>query len=141
MIPKTRSKTGQSTLSVAAYDAAQRAAESSICKRLRAEIYRALPRATSKAWHGAPVWFVGETPVVGYDVVAKGGVRLLFWNGRAFGDPALDPVGKFQASQRWYSDVAEIELTPLRRWLKQAGTKLWDVSVIRKLRARTEKGG
>ena len=134
---KPRSATG----SIAAYDAAQRPAEAAICRRLRAEIERALPDAASKVWHGAPVWFVGEIPVVGYDAVAKGGVRLLFWNGRAFGDPALAPIGKFDAAEARYGAVEEIDVAALRRWLKLAGTKLWDVSVIRELRARARKRG
>ena len=122
--------------SIAAYDAAQSAAEASVCRRLRAEIERALPDATSKVWHGAPVWFVGNTPVVGYSVPASGGVALLFWNGQAFGDPALKPMGKFKAAQIQFEDAPEIKVALLRRWLKKAGTELWDVSSIRR-----KKGG
>ena len=59
------SKDGRSIVSIATYDAAQPSSEASICRRLRAEIERALPDAASKVWHGAPVWFVGDTPVVG----------------------------------------------------------------------------
>ena len=128
------SKTNPATVTVAAYDAAQRAGEAAICRRLRAEIEGALPRASSKVWHGAPVWFVGETPVVGYSVPAKGGVALLFWNGQAFGDSALSPIGKFKAAQIRYEDLSEIEGAPLRRWLKKAGTDLWDISSIRRNR-------
>ena len=125
----------RSRVSIAAYDAGQPAAEASVCRRLRAEIERALPDATSKVWHGAPVWFVGDTPVVGYSVPARGGVVLLFWNGQAFGDPALKPMGKFQAAQAEFQEVSEIRVAPLRRWLKKAGTELWDVSAIRAQRA------
>jgi hypothetical protein len=127
------------TTSIAAYDAAQSPAEASVCRRLRAEIERALPDATSKVWHGAPVWFVGETPVVGYNVPVKGGVVLLFWNGQAFGDPALKPMGKFKAAQARFGDVSEIKPTPLRRWLKRAGTEIWDVDSIRKPRPRSTR--
>lgn len=139
MKPKQGSKTARTTVTIPAYDAAQSAAEASICRKLRAEIGRALPGATSKVWHGAPVWFVGETPVVGYNVPAKGGVALLFWNGQAFDDPALKPIGKFKAAQVHYGDASEIELTPLRRWLKKAGTEIWDVSSIRRPKARATK--
>jgi hypothetical protein len=82
---------------------------------------------------------VGETPVVGYNVAAKGGVVLLFWNGQAFGDPALKPIGKFKAAQARFGDVSEIEVGPLRRWLKKAGTDIWDVGSIRRLRGRARK--
>src|SRR5262245_33465264 len=116
---KKGSKDGRATVSVAAYDAAQPVAEASICRTLRAEIDKALPDATSKVWHGAPVWFVGEVPVAGYSVPAKGGVALLFWNGQAFGDPALEPMGKFRAAQAHFAAASAIKVTPLRRWLKK----------------------
>jgi hypothetical protein len=141
MRKKQGSKGRTKTVSIAAYDAAQSPAEASVCRTLRAEIGRALPDATAKVWHGSPVWFVGETPVVGYDVRAKGGVVLLFWNGQAFADPALEPVGKFQAAQTWFGDVADIKRAPLRRWLKQAGTEIWDVGSVRRQTARAPKRG
>jgi hypothetical protein len=131
MKPAKSTKAGRPSTSVAAYDSAQPAAEASVCRRLRTEIERALPDATSKVWHGAPVWFVGDTPVVGYSVPARGGVTLLFWNGQAFGDPALNPVGKFKAAQIRFGSPAEIQLPALRRWLRKAGTELWDFSSLR----------
>jgi hypothetical protein len=136
---RKQSRDGRTTVSIPAYDAAQPAAEAPVCRRLRAEIERALPGAASRVWHGAPVWFVGETPVVGYNVPARGGVVLLFWNGQAFGDPALEPMGKFKAAQTWYGAVSEIKAAPLRRWLKKAGTEIWDVSSLRRPKARARK--
>lgn len=127
------------TGSIDAYDAAQPAGAAAVCRALRAEIERALPNATSKVWHSAPVWFVGETPVVGYDVAAKGDVTLLFWNGQTFEDPALKPIGKFRAAKVRYADTSEIELVPLRRWLKRAGRELWDIRSIRRPKPRTAK--
>ncbi len=124
---------------IAAYDASRPAREAALCRRLRREIAATLPDATSKVWHGAPVWFVGETPVVGYSVPARGGVALLFWNGQAFDEPALQPMGKFQAAQAEYGAVADIKVAPLRRWLRKAGEQLWDVSVVRALRAEASK--
>lgn len=133
------SKVGRSMFSIAAYDAAQAAVEASICRRLHTEIERALPDATSKVWHGAPVWFVGDTPVVGYSVPAKGGVVLLFWNGQALGDPALNPVGKFKAAQIQFEDPSQIKVAPLRRWLRYAGTQLWDMGSIRGSTRRSQE--
>jgi hypothetical protein len=129
----------KTTVSIAEYDSAQSPPQASVCRKLRAEIERALPEATSKVWHGSPVWFVGDTPVVGYNVAAKGDVVLLFWNGQAFGDPALEPIGKFKAAQIQFGAVSQIKVTPLRRWLKKAGTDIWDVSGIRRQRARAQK--
>jgi hypothetical protein len=139
MTQRKRSKPARAPLSIPAYDAAQPAAAAAICRRLRAEVERALPAATSKVWHGAPVWFIGETPVVGYNVAAKGDVVLLFWNGQAFDAPALAPIGKFKAAQVRFGDASEIKSGPLRRWLKQAGKEIWDVSSIRRPRPRRDK--
>lgn len=137
---KQNLKDGGAAVSIAAYDTAQPLGEASICKTLRAEIEHALPDATSKVWHGAPVWFLGDVPVVGYSVPAKGGVALLFWNGQVFGDAGLKPVGKFKAAQIQFRDPSEIKVAQLRRWLKKAGTEIWDVSAIREKRARAPKG-
>lgn len=75
--------------------------------------------------HGSPVWFLGENPVVGYSV--KGGaVSLLFWNGVAFGDAALKPVGKYGAAEAVFRDAGEVDAKLVRRWLGQAGTDVFD---------------
>ena len=136
---RKQSAKGSRIISIAGYDAAQSPAGASICRKLRAEIERALPEAACRVWHGAPVWFVGDTPVVGYNVAAKGDVVLLFWNGQAFGDLELEPIGKFKAAQARFADVSEIKVAPVRRWLKKAGTEIWDVSAIRRKRARAMK--
>jgi hypothetical protein len=136
---KPNSKTTTTAISIASYDAEQSPDEAAVCRGLRREIQRALPESTSKVWHGSPVWFIGDTPVVGYNVTAKGGVALLFWNGQAFDEPALKPMGKFKAAQIRFGDVSEIEAAPLRRWLKKAGTEIWDVSSIRRQRSRAKK--
>ena len=77
-----------------------------------------------------PVWFVGENPVVGFNVTAQKGVNLLFWNGQSFGEPALKAAGKFKAAQIQFTDGTQIDLKMLRRWLKKAGTDIWDYSGI-----------
>lgn len=120
---------------IIAYAAALPAADAAICRGLRAEIDGALPSATSRVWHGAPVWFVGDTPVVGYHVTAGGGVNLLFWNGQAFKDPRLTPVGTFKAAQLHFDDVAQIDSKSVRRLVKLAGREIWDHRLIRKRKA------
>lgn len=139
MTQRKSPRPARAPVSIPAYDAAQSAAAATTCRRLRAEIDRALPAATSKVWHGSPVWFIGETPVVGYNVAAKGDVVLLFWNGQAFDDPALAPIGKFKAAEVRFGGASEIRPAPLRRWLKQAGKELWDISSIRRPRPRGAK--
>jgi len=87
---------------------------------LRAEITAALPQAASRIWHGAPVWFIEDYPVVGYSLKA-GKASLLFWNGRALGEPTLKPVGKHFAAEWVFATVAELERAAIRRALRKAG--------------------
>jgi uncharacterized protein YdhG (YjbR/CyaY superfamily) len=116
--------------SIARYAAGAPPDHAAVCRLLRSEIDRALPKATSKIWHAMPVWFVGENPVVGYKVTAKH-VNLLFWNGQAFGETALTAAGSFKAAQIKFTDVAQVDARALRRWLKLAGTKVWDFQGMR----------
>jgi hypothetical protein len=53
-------------------------------------------------------------------------VSLLFWNGQAFDEPALKPVGKYQAAQAVFHDVAEVNARVVRRWLTKAGENVFD---------------
>ena len=121
---------------IAAYSRAQSTSSGETCEALRALITRALPKASAKVWHGAPVWFVGENPVVGYSVKTKG-VSLLFWNGQAFKDEGLTPVGKHGAAEAVFRDADELDAPAIRRWLKKAGTDVLDSKAyFRKLRER-----
>ena len=110
---------------ITAYSQAQPPAFRSICDLLRELIDTALPRATSKVWHGSPVWFIDDNPVVGYNATAKA-VNLLFWNGKAFDEPGLKPVGKYRAAQAIFRDAAEIDPKVIRRWLKKAKSDVFD---------------
>lgn len=97
---------------ITAYSRTQPRALQTICELLRRLIDAALPDATSKIWHGSPVWFIGENPVVGYNTSAKT-VNLLFWNGQAF-DAKL-----------------------IRRWLTKAKADVFDSKAFfKKLRGR-----
>ena len=111
--------------SIAAYSKAQLPDFRMMCDHLRALIDTALPKATSKVWHGSPVWFIDENPVVGYSATAKT-VNLLFWNGQPFGEPALRPVGKYRAAQAVFDDAAEIAPGVVRRWLRKARSDVFD---------------
>jgi hypothetical protein len=96
-----------------------------ICERLRELIDAALPRAASKIWHGSPVWFIDDNPVVGYSTTART-VNLLFWNGQAFDEPGLEPVGKHRAARAAFSDGTEIDPKLMRRWLNKAELDVFD---------------
>jgi hypothetical protein len=126
---------------IARYAEAQSAEHAAICHALRTQIDAVLPKTTSKIWHGGPVWFVGENPVVGYNVTAKKGVNLLFWNGQSFGDAALKAAGTGgRAAQIQFTDAAQIDIKTLRGWLKRAGTDVFDsVGHFRAQRALRKK--
>lgn len=101
-----------------------------VCIALRNVIDTTLPKAKSRIWHGGPVWFIEEHPVVGYSVTSKKAVKLLFWNGQSFEEPALEATGKFKAAQIQFEYVSELDPKNLRRWLKKAGRLIWDYEGI-----------
>jgi len=101
----------------------QRAA---ICASLYGAINELLPQATPRLWHGIPVWFIGENPVVGY-TARKQGVMLMFWNGQSFGEPELTASGTFHMAEIAYNDASEINRDKLALWLAKAGTTIWDM--------------
>jgi hypothetical protein len=119
---------------ITAYSEVQSPAFRVMCDVLRKLIDKALPKATSKVWHGSPVWFIDDNPVVGYNATAKT-VNLLFWNGQAFDEPNLKPVGKYRAAQAVFRDAVEIDPKVIRRWLKKASADVFDsIAFFRKLR-------
>lgn len=125
--------------SIHEYEAGLAPALAETARSLRAEIERALPDAHSKVWHGHPVWFDGENPVVGYDA-HKTTVRILFWNGRALNEPGLHPVGKDRAAAKEIRKAADLDRTELRRCLEKARTNVFDsVAHYRELRARQRR--
>jgi len=125
---------------IAAYDKAQKPAQAAICASLRKAFAAALPKATSKVWHGSPVWFIGENPVVGY-TARPAGVAVLFWNGQEFAEPRLEPVGKFHAAQLKFTAVADIDSKLLARLLRKAKTDIWDAVGWRKQALAKRKAG
>lgn len=116
------------------------ASHAAICRVLRKEIDAALPKAASKIWHGSPVWFIGENPVVGYNATPKH-VNLLFWSGQSFGEPALKPAGKFAAAQIRFTDASQIDPRALRRWLKKASAEIWDYQSHFKTQIASRRNG
>jgi hypothetical protein len=50
----------------------------------------------------------------------------LFWNGQAFDEADLQPVGKYRAGQATFSEAAEIDPKVVRRWLKKAKADVFD---------------
>ena len=100
-----------------------------ICIALQHLITTELAEATSKVWHGAPVWFLDDNPVVGYDVL-KNSVQLLFWSGQSFDEPGLESEGSFKAAAAHYTEASQIDEADVARWLTKARDIQWDYKNI-----------
>lgn len=120
------------------YNKGKKGEVKAICEILKREIVKSLPKATSKIWHGAPVWFLEENPVVGYSV-RKSGVTLLFWSGQSFDEEGLTKEGTFKAAQAVYGGRGDIRVTHLRRWLRKAKAIQWDYKNIVKNKGRLDR--
>lgn len=96
-----------------------------IFKVLAKTIVSELPKAEGKVWHGHPVWFIDENPIVGYQA-KKGVVHLLFWSGQSFEEEKLIPIGKFKAAEYLITSSKDIKMTVLKKWLKKSKSIQWD---------------
>lgn len=114
---------------IKAYNEMQSAAEQKICKILSKEIDICLPEAENKIWHRHPVWFLDGNPVAGYSKL-KDCIRLLFWSGQTFDEPGLKKEGTFKAAEARYTDVKQINIEDLQRWLEKAREIQWDYKNI-----------
>lgn len=122
---------------IPSYNNAQTTSDKAICELLCKEIFAALPEAESKIWHGHPVWFLAGNPVVGYAKL-KHSVQLLFWSGQSFDEKGLTAEGSFKAAEARYTEVSQINLQDLRRWLKKSNEIQWNYKDIVKNRGKLE---
>jgi len=130
-------KTTATTIS--AYNKLQIKQVGEICQFLQSSINSNLKKASSKIWHGSPVWFINDNPIVSYSVRKNGTVSLMFFSGQSFEESGLKPEGKFKAAEIFYTDAQEIKVTQLKRWLKQATTIQWDYKNIAKSKGVLQK--
>ena len=114
---------------IARYSASLSENDRLICQRLADVIEQRLPQAASKVWHGSPVWFIDDNPIVGFCKL-KTHVQLLFWSGQSFDEAGLTPVGKFKTAEARYTDAAEIDPALLAVWLDKAERIQWDYKNI-----------
>ena len=112
--------------------------EKAVCNLLAHQITLQLPDAEQKIWHGHPVWFLNGNPVAGYSKL-KSGIRLLFWSGQSFEEPALQPEGSFKAAEIRYTSVSQVELPDLHRWLKKSRSIQWDYKNLIKRKGQLER--
>lgn len=123
---------------IQSYNNTQAAPDKAICELLRNEIDSVLKEATSKIWHGHPVWFLEDNPTVGY-AKRKNDIQLLFWSGQSFEEPGLAVEGTFKAAQKRYTAADQINTKDLHRWLKKARDIQWDYKNIVKRRGVLER--
>lgn len=123
---------------IQAYNQSLAPNDAAIANLLAQEIEKGLPKATSKIWYGAPVWFLGGNPIVGYSH-RKAGVQLLFWSGQSFKEPKLKKEGSFKAAQILYTDIAQIDPYDVARWLEKSARIQWDYEHIRKQKGHLKR--
>ncbi|QIL21041.1 DUF1801 domain-containing protein [Thermomonas sp. HDW16] len=121
-----------------AYNDAQSAADKAICDLLARQIGTALPEAENKLWHRHPVWFLDGNPIAGYSKL-KSCIRLLFWSGQSFDEAGLQDEGSFKAAEARYTDVAQVDVEALQRWLGKARDIQWDYKNIVKRKGKLER--
>ena len=120
---------------ILAYNAAQSPSDQRICDTLAKVIDRHLKGAECKVWHRHPVWFLDGNPIVGYSKL-KDAVRLLFWSGQSFDEPALAPEGSFKAAEARFTAASQIAAKDLKRWLEKSIEIQWDYKNIVKRKGK-----
>jgi hypothetical protein len=126
-------------MSIPEYNLSQSPSDLSICDSLRVIINNVLTSAESKIWHGHPVWFLDENPIVGYSKEKKG-IRLMFWSGADFEEGALNVVGgKFKDASKFYNSQEEINQEDVERWLRKSEKIQWDYKNIVKRKGKLER--
>ena len=125
---------------ILAYNAAQAAGDERMCAALAKAINQNLPSAENKIWHRHPVWFLDGNPIVGYHKLKSpsphGCIRLLFWSGRSFDEPGLEPEGGFKTAGARYTSADQIVARDLTRWLKKSIEIQWDYKNIVKRKGK-----
>jgi len=120
------------------YNEAQEPTDREICELLAEHIDRDLAEADNRIWHGHPVWFLDDNPVVGYSRL-KSCVRLLFWSGQSFEEDGLAKEGSFKAAEARYTAADQVDAKSLARWLVKARDIQWDYKNLIRRKGRLER--
>jgi hypothetical protein len=121
------------------YNNIQNIEDQKICEQLATIINSELKEAESKIWHSHPVWFLDKNPIVGYSK-QKAGIRLMFWSGADFNEQILNIRGeKFKDASVFYTNLYEIQIEDLKRWLQKSRNIQWDYKNIVKRRGQLER--
>jgi len=113
------------------YNASQSVEDQKICIAILEKINKYLSESKSKIYHGSPVWFIDDNPIVGYSKL-KNCIQLLFWSGQSFDEEDLKAVGKYKAGEARYTSADQIDREKLARWLTKSIKLQWDYKNIRK---------
>lgn len=120
-----------------AFDSGLKEPEKGICRDLHGLIAGQLPGSSSKLYHGSPVWFLQDNPIVGYSI-KKAGVSLLFWSGQGFGREGLRPAGKHKAAEAIFQEKEGIDKARVKAWLEESIAVQWNYRDIVKNKGRLE---
>ncbi|RWU10988.1 DUF1801 domain-containing protein [Pedobacter chitinilyticus] len=120
------------------YNNRQTEVDKAICDLLANSINQHLPEAENKVWHAHPVWFLDGNPIVGYSKL-KNCIRLLFWSGQSFEEPTLKDEGTFKAAEARYTEVEQVNVDDLKRWLEKARAIQWDYKNLIKRKGKLER--
>lgn len=124
---------------IEAYNHTQISEDRKICEILAKAITSSLPEAAGKLWHGHPVWFINDNPIVGYSKEKKG-LRLMFWSGADFNEDILNIKGqKFKDASVFYNSENEINMADLKRCMIKARDIQWDYKNIVKRKGKLER--
>ena len=63
----------------------------------------------------------------------------MFFSGQSFEEKDLKPEGKFKAAEIFYTDVKDIKITHLKRWLKKSQIIKWDYKNIVKMKGKLKR--
>lgn len=117
-------------LDILKYNQSQSPEHKLVCDELAHIIDNELSQAESKIWHAHPVWFMDQNPIVGYSL-QKAGIRLMFWSGADFDEPALNIRGKkFKDASVFYQHINDIDAEQLKVWLQKSIDIQWDYKNI-----------
>ncbi|MCO6461859.1 MAG: DUF1801 domain-containing protein [Saprospiraceae bacterium] len=111
----------------------------SISETLAALLTEHLSEATTKIWHGHPVWFIEGNPIAGYSQ-QKQGIRLMFWSGADFEEESLSVKGKkFKDASVFFNEVGEINEDEIIRWIEKSKVIQWDYKNLIKRKGILER--
>lgn len=122
---------------IEAFDNGLTEPQKTICKDLHGLIEASLKGSSSKLYHGSPVWFIQENPIVGYSI-KKEGVSLLFWSGQGFSGEGLRAIGKYKAAEAVFQKPDSMDKSKIEGWIGESINVQWNYKDIVKNKGKLE---